>query len=176
MSVGTPVPKVHELFSADAVTRRVAELAREIRADAGDVPLTLLGVLKGTSCFTADLLRAIPGDVGYGFIEVVRDVSDTEIASAIEINFIRTTSIHGRDVLLLKDVVSTGVIESYLLSQLRLHAPRSLRLVALLDRPSMRTVDLAVDYRAFEAGAGSFVGYGLEFDGRHANSGAIGRL
>lgn len=168
--------EVTTTFSAEAIAARVAELAQQIRADAGQREIFLLGILKGTSCFLADLLRAIPGRLSYGFIDVVRDIADNETASALEIDYFSYSDIAGKNVYLLKDVVSTGVIESYLMSQLRLHKPASLKLVALLDRPEMRTMDLTADYRAFQVEDGSFVGYGLELEGRHANLPYIGRV
>src|SRR5207244_3458378 len=104
-------------------------------------------------------------------------MADTAVATAMEIDYLQHSDIAGKNVYLLKDVVSTGVIETYLLAQLRQHNPASLKLVALLDRPGMRTVDLSVDYRAFEVSeSGVFVGYGLESQGRHGNLPYIGRL
>lgn len=167
---------IEPLFTASRIAERVTQLGREIRADAGSGNVFLLGILKGSSVFTADLLRAIEGDVAYGFIDVVLDVADTETASALEIDFVSHTSIADRDVYVVKDVVSTGVIENYLLTQLLQHAPRSLKLVALLDRPAMRTVDLKTDFRAFETDGGSYAGYGLELDGRYGNLPYICRL
>jgi hypoxanthine phosphoribosyltransferase len=163
-------------FDADAIDKRVTTLAKEIRSQTGEGEVFLLGILKGTAVFLSDLIRAIPGEVGYGFIDVVRDVADTEIATALEIDFLSHTELAGRQVYVLKDVVSTGVIENYLLTQLRLHEPASLRLVALLDRPGMRTVDITTDHKAFEVGDGTFVGYGLEQNGRYGNLPYIGRL
>ncbi|HEX9160516.1 MAG TPA: phosphoribosyltransferase family protein [Thermoanaerobaculia bacterium] len=168
--------KIKTAFSTEEIAQRVAELGREIRTDAGSSDVFLLGVLNGASCFLADLIRAIPGAVSYGFIDVVRDIADAETAQALEIDYFSYTDIAGKNVYLLKDVVSTGVIENYLLSQLRLHNPTTLRLVALLDRPGMRTVDLKTDYRAFEVQDGSFVGYGLELNGEHGNLPFIGTL
>ncbi len=168
--------KIKRAFSAKEIARRVAALGARIRDDAGDDAVFLLGVLKGTTCFLADLMRAIPGEVGYGFIDVVREVADTETAAAMEIDFLSWIDIAGRNVYLLKDVVSTGVIESYLLTQLRQKNPASLKLVALLDRPDLRTVELKSDYHAFNVDEGVFVGYGLEMDGKHANLPYIGRI
>jgi len=168
--------KIKQAFSAKEIVKRVAALGARIRDDAGDDGVLLLGVLKGTSCFLADLMRAIPGDVGYGFIDVVRDVADTETAAAMEIDFLNWIDIAGRNVYLLKDVVSTGVIESYLLTQLRQKNPASLWLVAMLDRPDLRTVDLTVDYHLFHVHEGNFVGYGLELDGRYGNLPYIGTI
>jgi len=124
----------------------------------------------------ADLVRAMPGNVSYGFIDVVRDIADAETATALEIDYFSYTDIGGKNVYLLKDVVSTGVIETYLISQLKQDNPRTLKLVALVDRPGTRTVDLNVDFRAFEIKDGSFVGYGLELQGRHGNLPYIGKL
>ncbi len=161
--------KITKAFSAHEIERRVAALAAEIRDDAGEAPLFLLGILKGASCFLADLLRRIHGEAGYGFIDVVRDMTHTHGETTMEIDFLSWIDIAGRNVYVVKDVVSTGVIETYLLAQLRQKNPASLKLVALLDRPDARTVDLTVDFRAFEAAAEAYAGYGLEIDGRHGN-------
>ena len=168
--------KIKTEFSAEQISKRVRELSQQIRTDAGSADIFLLGVLKGTSCFLADLVRAIPGDVSYGFIDVVRDMADAQTADALEIDYFSYSDIARKNVYLLKDVVSTGVIETYLLTQLRSHNPAMLKLVALLDRPGLRTVDLQADYRAFEVEDGSFVGYGLELNGRSGNLPYIGRL
>jgi hypoxanthine phosphoribosyltransferase len=171
------VNEIATLFTAGQIASRVAAVGKAIRADSkGSV--FLLGILKGAAVFVSDLLRAIDGDVSYGFIDVVRDVSDTETATALEIDYVSYIDIAGRNVYVVKDVVSTGVIENYLLTQLRIHSPASLSLVALIDRPSLRTVDLKADYAAFDVSDsdGAFVGYGLEIDGRHGNLPFIGRV
>jgi hypoxanthine phosphoribosyltransferase len=161
--------KITKAFSAREIEQRVAALAAEIRDDAGEAPLFLLGILKGASCFTADLLRRIHGEATYGFIDVVRDSTHTHGESAVEIDFLSWIDIAGRNVYVVKDVVTTGVIESYLLAQLRQKNPARLKLVALIDRPDARTVDLTVDFPAFQGTDGAYAGYGLEIDGRHGN-------
>jgi len=169
--------RIKKAFSEKQIAKRIDKLGAEIRKDAGKAEVFLLGVLKGASLFLADLMRAIPGEVSYGYINVIRDVADTEVASAMEIDYLHWSDISGKHVYLLKDVVSTGVIESYLLMQLRQKKPSELKLVALVDRPTLRTVELEVDYRAFEADhRGVFVGYGLELTGKHANLPYIGRV
>lgn len=169
-------PVIDEVFSAETIATRIREVAAEIRRDAGDSEVFLLGILKGASVFTADLLRAIGGNVSYGFVDVVRDVTDNATADALEIDFLSFTDIRGRHVYLLKDVVNSGVIENYLLTQLRQHNPATLRLVALLDREDARTVDVATDFRAFRVEDGTFAGYGLEHERRLANLPYIGRI
>ena len=165
------------VFSADEIRARIAALGAEIRHDAGNAEVFLLGILNGAALFLADLLRAIPGHASYAFIDVVRDAADNETADALEIDFLSFNDIRGRQVYVLKDVVSTGVIENYLLTQLRSHEPAALRLVALLDRPGARTVDVAADFRAFTiAGDGTWVGYGLEQQSRFGNLSYLGRV
>ena len=167
---------IEVVFSAAEIAARVAQLGAAIRRDAGNAPVFLLAILKGSSCLAADLLRAIDGEVGYGFIDVVRDMADTQVAHAVEIDFLNWIDLRGKTVYMLKDVVTTGVIETYLLTQLRQRLPSTLKLVALLDRPNLRTVELESDFRAFQAGDGVFVGYGLELEGRFGNLPYIGRL
>jgi hypoxanthine phosphoribosyltransferase len=164
------------IYTTEQIAARVAELGAAIRQDAGDAPVFLLGILKGTCCFAADLMRATEGVVSFGFIDVVRDVSDAQVAHALEIDYLNWIDLAGKHVYVLKDVVSTGVIETYLLTQLRQKGPASLKLVALLDRPNLRTNDLAADFRAFEAGEGVFAGYGLEVEGRFGNLAWLGRV
>lgn len=168
--------KLRKAYSAKQIAKRVEALAAEIRKDAGDTQVFFLGVLKGTTCFVADLLRATPGEVGYGFIDVVRDAADALTHDAIEIDFLNYIDIGGKNVYLIKDVVATGVIENYLLTQLRQKGPAALKLVALIDRPSLRTVDLDADFRAFKVDEGNFVGYGLELEGLHANLPYLARV
>lgn len=169
--------EITPVFSAEQIAQRIRELAAEIRADAGNAEVFLLAILKGTSCLLADLMRAIPGDVSYGFIDVVRDVADQQTADALEIDFLSFTDIRDRHVYVLKDVVSSGVIESWLLSQLRMHHPAELRLVALLDRADARTVDLPADFRAFTISEdGTWAGFGLEHAQRYGNLSYIGRI
>lgn len=168
--------EIEPVFSADQIADRIRALAADIRSDAGDAEVFLLAVLKGAACFLADLMRAIPGEVGYGVVDVVRDVADNETADALEIDFLSFTDIRGRRVYVLKDVVATGVIENYLLSQLRIREPKAIKLVALLDRPDARTVELPVDFHAFAISSGTFAGYGLEHAARFCNLPYIGRI
>lgn len=169
-----PTTEIRPVYSADEIAARVRDLAATIRAEVGDAEVFLLGVLKGASFFLADLMRALPGSVTYSFIDVVRDMADQ--TDALEIDFLSFTDIRGRDVYLLKDVVTSGVIENYLLGQLRMHQPKQIRLVALLDRPDARTVDIRTDHHLFTIGDGTFVGYGLEMQGRYGNLPYIGRV
>jgi hypoxanthine phosphoribosyltransferase len=105
------------LFDAEAIAERVRDLAAAIRKDSGDSEVFFLCILKGASVFLADLLRSVTGEVSYGFIDVIRDAEDNSTADALEIDFLSFTDIRGRHVFVLKDVVNSGIIENYLLSQ-----------------------------------------------------------
>ncbi len=167
--------KPKEKYSASHIARRMTELGAAIRNDAGpDTDIHLIGILKGAACFLTDLMRAIPGSVHYEFIDVIRDMSDTEVAEAMEIDFLTHFEMRDKVIYLLKDVVTTGVIESYLLTQFRQKGPKDIKLVALIDRPTQRTIEIPVDYKAFQADEGTFAGYGLEVRGRWANLPYIG--
>ncbi|HYI13564.1 MAG TPA: phosphoribosyltransferase family protein [Thermoanaerobaculia bacterium] len=171
-----PTREIRPVYSAEEIAARVRDIAAQIRRDTGTAEVFLLCILKGASPFLADLLRAIPGDVSYGFIDVIRDASDNVTADALEIDFLSFTDIRGRNVFVLKDVVNTGIIENYLLTQLRTHEPKSLRLIALLDRTDARTVDVVTDFSAFTITDGTFAGYGLEHERRFGNLPYIGRV
>lgn len=171
-----PTRVISPIFSAEDIAVRVQEIGAQIRQESGTSEVFLLGILKGASLFLADLIRSIPGNVSYGFIDVIRDTSDNLTADALEIDFLSFTDIRGRNVFVLKDVVNTGIIENYLLTQLRTHEPKSLRLVALLDRVDARTVDIVTDFSAFTITDGTFAGYGLEHERRFGNLPYIGRV
>lgn len=164
------------VFDEDTIARRIAEVGTEIRKDAGDSDVLLIGILKGASVFLGDLLRAIPGRVHYEWVNVIYDVSDTETAEAKEINFLTQFAIDKQRVYILKDVVTSGVIETYLLTQLRQRLPESMKLVSLVDCPKSRTVELRCDFSVFTTERGRFVGYGLELEHGYGNLPYIGRI
>jgi hypoxanthine phosphoribosyltransferase len=152
------------VFDEDTIRRRIKEVGAQIRQDAGEREVLLIGILKGSSVFLADLLRAIPGKVHYEWVNVILAVSDTGTAEATEIDFLTQFPIHGYRVYVLKDIVTSGVIETYLLTQLRERSPETLKLVSLIDCPDARTVALECDFSVFTLARGRFVGYGLESD------------
>jgi hypoxanthine phosphoribosyltransferase len=167
---------VKVVFDEESIRKRIKETGAAIRRDAGEREVLLIGILKGASVFLADLLRAIPGRVHYEWVNVILGMSDTETAEATEIDFLTQFPIDGYRVYVLKDVVTSGVIESYLLTQLRQRSPESLKLVALIDCPEARTVELECDYTVFSSARGHFVGYGLESDRELGNLPYIGLL
>jgi hypoxanthine phosphoribosyltransferase len=163
------------LIPRDAIARRVAELAREIRADAGpDTPVHLVAVLKGAFIFLADLLRAFEGPVTCDFLAVSSYGGGTSSSGQVRLTKDLDRPIEGRDVVLIEDIADTGLTLSYIQEMLRNRAPRTLRTACLLSKPSRRTIDVPVEYIGFEIPDRFVIGYGLDVDERYRNLPDIG--
>jgi len=155
---------LREVISAATIARRVAELGAQIDAELPPGPLTVVGVLRGAFIFTADLIRAIPRELTVDFLGV-RSYGDATISSGVvEITSDLGAPIAGRHVLVVEDIVDTGLTLRYLLDLLRARNPASLRVCALLAKPVPGGVGAPLDFVGFPAPAGFVVGYGL--DGR----------
>jgi hypoxanthine phosphoribosyltransferase len=151
-------------FEADRIAARIGEVARRLDEDFRDQPVVLLSILKGGAFFGADLSRRMQAPLALEYISVKR--AGDEI---LQIDFVTGFAVAGRPVVLLKDVVNTGVIETYLSDQLRAGGAGSVRIAAIIDKPHERKTDLAVDYPLFTSEGGIFVGYGMEHRGRYGN-------
>ena len=165
-------PRIGEVYlSAGQIAARVAELGTEIAADyEGREPL-LVASLKASFVFLADLTRAIPILHHVDFVELAGYTSD-ETGGTPAIRFIKDldASIDGRDVVIVEDVIDTGLTLHYLVRNFRLRSPRSLAAVTLLDRPYRRLVeDLPVRYVGFTVPDEFFVGYGFDVEERYRN-------
>lgn len=155
---------LREVISAADIARRVAEIGAEVQARLPPGPLTVVGVLRGAFIFTADLVRAIDRDLTVDFLGV-RSYGDATVSSGVvEITSDLGAPIAGRHVLLVEDIVDTGLTLRYLLDLLRARGPASLHVCALLAKPARADPAVSVDFVGFEAPAGFVVGYGL--DGR----------
>ena len=166
------------LFDADSVRANVQELGRRIGEELdGEDPL-LIALLGGSVIFLADLVRAIERPVRFEFIQVGLDPSgETAEPGVTEIRYPLPLDLAGQSVLVLKDVVTSGVTEPYLEQQLRDHGAREVRFAALIDIPDERKTDFQVGYAAFRTGRqGLLVGYGLKHDGLYGNLPFIGRI
>ena len=154
-----------EVIDSEALSTRVAELGEEISADyAGRQPV-LLGVLKGAVPFLADLCRHLPADIEIDFLSLTRFGDTGRVGISVDTE----TSLVGRDVLVVEDIVDTGLAMSYMLSLLGTRRPASLATVTLLDKRTRRIVDVELDYRGFEVGDEFLLGYGLDWEGRYRN-------
>ena len=157
------------LFPAEAIRNRVRELGAQITAGyQGRVP-HLISVLKGASIFHADLVRAIDLDISLDFIAVGSYGSGVKSSGEVRILKDLDESVEGKDVLLVEDILDTGLTLHYLVENLHSRNPRSLRIVTLLNKPSRRKIDVRVDYVGFEVPDKFLIGYGLDFDQRYRN-------
>ena len=153
-------------FDAEAIAVRLSEVAGRIDEDFRGRPLLLLSILKGAALFSADLSRRIRTPLALDYISVRRAESPDE---PMRIDFATGFDVAGKPVVLVKDVVNTGVIETYLSDQLRNGGAASVRIAAIVDKPHERKTELTVDYPLFTSQGGTFVGYGMEFRGRFGN-------
>jgi len=172
--------QVSVLFTEEQIGRRVAELGVEITSAFAGQEICVLGLMKGSLVFMADLIRRIPLDLT---VHLVRVTSQREQAAGrvlTEIAFSTPASLEGKDVLLVDDIVDTGITLSYLLGHIHEHAPASLRVCALVDKPEARKIDLHPDWTAFpvhEPMADRFlVGYGLDWMERFRGLPFIGTI
>ena len=156
------------LLSADQIQRRVAELAAELRRDFPS-ELHLVAVLKGAFVFLSDLMRHIDGDVSVDFIAVSSYLEDTTSSGEVRLLTDLEWPIAGRHVVIVEDIVDTGITLMYLQGLLRARHPGSLSTVCLLNKPSRRKVDVPVEYVGFTIEDCFVVGYGLDHAERYRN-------
>ena len=164
------------LVEADELQRRVAELGAEISRDYEGRDLVMIGVLKGAVLFLADLMRALEVPCEIDFMAVSSYGSSTDSSGVVRILKDLDASIAGRDVLLVEDIVDSGLTLHYLLKNLRARDPRSLEVVALLTKPERRRIDLPIKYVGFEIPNQFAIGYGLDHGQRYRNLGYVAAL
>jgi len=157
------------LVSAEEVQRRVAELGEQISRDYAGRSLLLVGVLKGAVFFLSDLMRYIDVPVEVDFMAVASYGSATDSSGVVRILKDLDASIEGRDVLIVEDIVDSGLTLQYLMRNLGSRNPSTLEVCALLTKPERRKVDLPTRYVGFEIPNRFVVGYGLDYDERHRN-------
>jgi len=165
--------KVEVLISEADLRARVRALGEEIARDYAGRPLVVVGVLKGSFIFLADLVRAIDLPVSVDFIGI-SSYQGTTSTGAVKITSDLSRPIDGKDVLLVEDIVDTGLSMRYLLDNLSVRKPASLRVCALLEKPARARVKVPIDYRGFVIGDEFVVGYGLDWDGRMRNLPFVG--
>jgi hypoxanthine phosphoribosyltransferase len=157
------------LVSAEDLQHRVTVLAAEIDRDYDGRDLVLIGVLKGAVMFMADLMRHLEIPCEVDFMAVSSYGSATDSSGVVRILKDLDASIAGRDVLLVEDIVDSGLTLHYLLKSLRAREPRSLEVCALLTKPERRRVDLPIRYVGFEIPNRFAIGYGLDHAQRYRN-------
>jgi hypoxanthine phosphoribosyltransferase len=159
----------HEiLLSEDQIRTRVAEMALEIRRDFPD-DLHVIAVLKGAFMFLSDLVRHMPGHVSLDFMAVSSYAKGTTTSGEVRMLKDLETALEGRNVVIVEDIVDTGLTLTYLQDILRARNPKQLRTACLLSKPSRRQVDVKVEYTGFTIEDRFVVGYGLDFAEQYRN-------
>ena len=162
-------PKLHTLFRRDKIEATVKRLAAEIKEDYhGKYPL-LVGVLKGSFMFMADLVRLLDFPLEVEFIRLSSYGRGRQSSGKIKVVQGLRSEIKGREVLVVEDIVDTGLTTSFLLAHLQRKKPASLKLCALIDKPSRRQVAVSIDYLGFTVPDKFLVGYGLDWDQKFRN-------
>jgi hypoxanthine phosphoribosyltransferase len=157
------------LLRRSAVQRRVREIGKEISRDFKGQRVHLIGVLKGASIFLADLIRQIRTEVSLDFMAVSSYGQSDQTSGQVKLTKDLDTSIEGLNVIVVEDILDTGLTLSYLLRVLQQRKPKSLAIAALLDKPSRRIKDVKADYVGFQIPNEFVVGYGLDYAERYRN-------
>jgi hypoxanthine phosphoribosyltransferase len=164
------------LIEEDALRERVAELGAEISTDYAGRDLLLVGVLKGAVFFMADLMRSIEVHCEVDFMAISSYGASTDSSGVVRILKDLDIAIEGRHVLVVEDIIDSGLTLSYLMRNLRARKPATLEVCALLTKPERREIDVAVRYVGFEIPNRFVVGYGLDFAERYRNLRYVGVL
>lgn len=157
------------LISADEIQRRVGELGRAISADYNGLEPRLIGILKGVTPFMADLLRAVSIPLSVDFMAISKYDPSLETKSLVRLLKDLDLSITGKHVLLIEDIIDSGLTMEYILRNLRAREPASLKVCTLFNKPAHRVVDLPLDYIGFDLPDVFVVGYGLDYEQKYRN-------
>ncbi len=161
--------RVKILISRAKIQRRIREMAQQIRKDFPDEPLLLVGVLKGAVMFLADLARQIPGEVTFDFIAVSSYGKDSKSSGQVKLNKDLDSSIEGKTVIVVEDILDTGLTLRYLLNMFRQRKPKNLSVAVLLDKVERRLTEVHADYVGFPIPNEFVVGFGLDYAERYRN-------
>jgi hypoxanthine phosphoribosyltransferase len=167
---------VRTLIPNAQIQRRIGELAKEIRRDFPNEPLHLVGVLKGSVFFLTDLARQIGGEISIDFIAVSSYGNDTHTSGEVKLTRDLDSSIEGKTVIIVEDILDTGMTLQYLLRVFDQRKPRRLRVAVLLDKPERRLAKVRADYVGFTIPNEFVVGYGLDYAERYRNLPDVGVL
>lgn len=164
------------LLSADEIAAKVKELGQEISKDYQDKEILMVGVLRGAVIFMSDLARSIDVPVAIDFMAVSSYGTSTTSSGVVRIIKDLDEEVAGRHILLVEDIIDSGLTLNYLLENLRTRKPASIRLVTLLNKPERRRKDVRVDYNGFSIPDHFVVGYGLDYAEKYRNLPFIGIL
>lgn len=164
------------LLSEEDISRKVGELGKIISRDYSGVTPMFIGVLKGSFVFMADLMRAIDIPCRIEFMEVSSYGNRSETTGAVKITKDLNTDIEGQHVLIIEDILDSGLTLSYLINYLRGRNPASIKICTLLDKPERRKADVQPEYKGYTISDHFVVGYGLDYAEKYRNLPYIGVL
>ena len=164
------------LIEEETFQRRIAELGYEISGDYADRDLLLIGVLKGAVFFMADLMRRLTVPCEIDFMAISSYGGQTDSSGVVRILKDLDMNIKGRHVLVVEDIIDSGLTLSYLMRNLRSREPASLEICALMTKPERREIEVPVRYVGFEIPNRFVIGYGLDFEERYRNLPYVGVL
>ncbi|MPM85736.1 Hypoxanthine phosphoribosyltransferase [bioreactor metagenome] len=162
------------MISEEQLAEKVSELAKQIEDDFKGEELLVVGILKGASVFVSDLIRKINLDVNIDFMSVSSYGSSTESSGVVKILKDLDVNIEGKNVLIVEDIIDSGLTLSNLVAALETRNPKSLKLCTLLDKPQRRKADIPVDYVGFVIEDKFIVGYGIDYAEKYRNLPYIG--
>lgn len=157
------------LLDEEQIKERVKQLGQQITEDYKDENILVVGILKGAMIFLADLVRNIDVPTSFDFMAVSSYGAGTVSSGVVRIMKDLDKSIEGKHVIIVEDIVDTGLTLQYLVENIRSRGPASLKLCTLLDKPDRRKVDVPVDYKGFSIPDEFVVGYGLDYNERYRN-------
>jgi hypoxanthine phosphoribosyltransferase len=164
-----PRETIRVLIPRTQIRGRIKQIAQRIRKDFPDQPLHLVGVLKGAVFFLADLARMISGEVSFDFIAVSSYGASQHSSGQVRLTRDLDSSIEGKTVIIVEDILDTGMTMQYLLSIFQQRKPKHLRVAVLLDKPDRRVTSVQADYIGFRIPNEFVVGYGLDYAERYRN-------
>ncbi|KAE9633468.1 hypoxanthine phosphoribosyltransferase [Defluviitalea raffinosedens] len=157
------------LFTEEEIAVKVKELGQQISEDYRGEDLTVVGILKGSNIFMGDLIRKIDIPLSIDFMVVSSYGQSTESSGVVKVLKDLEYSIEGKNILIVEDIIDTGLTLDYLKENLFRRKPKSLKICTLLDKPARRKVDLKVDYVGFEIPDAFIVGYGIDYAEKYRN-------
>ena len=164
------------LLTKEQLDKKVAELGEQISSDYKDKNLLLVGILKGSVVFMTDLMRQISIPVRIDFMSVSSYGSGVKTSGVVKIIKDLDLPLQGYDVLIVEDILDSGLTLHYIIELLKSRNPHSVKICTLLDKPYSRRVDVKTDYHGFEIPDKFVVGYGLDYQGRYRNLPYVGVL
>ena len=162
-------PELTVLFSQRQIAERVASLAATISRDFANEHIVLIGVLKGAAIFMSDLARALTIDATFDFVGVASYGKGSNSSGEVRVTKDLDESVSGKNVILIEDILDTGLTLTYLRRMFLLHQPKVLRIATLLDKPSRRVEPFTADYVGFTIEDNFVVGYGMDFNELYRN-------